>query len=125
MPGGRPHKKLLEHVLADTFRPREHGRILSGEDLPLKPPHPDPSAGMVRIWGRLRAAQDEYRVTESVEHRHDLALEFSRLGSEYLEAVQRARRDPSKELDGLAEILAVNRRARRLSAQAEARRSAA
>jgi hypothetical protein len=125
MPGGRPAKKLLEHVLADSFRPREHGRILAGEDLPLKAPHPDASPGMVRIWGRLRAVQDEYRGTDSVEHRHDLALEFSRLGSEYLQAEQRARRDPTKELDGLAEILTVNRRARRLAAQAEARRSAA
>lgn len=114
MPGGRPQKKLLDHVLEDTFRPTEHGRFLAAaEDLPVRPPHAGASPGMRRIWDRLRSVQNEYRQTSSLEIRHDLALEFSRLGSEYLEAVARSHRDPTKELDGLHEILAVNRRARK------------
>jgi len=117
MPGGRPSKKLLDHVLDDSFRPKEHGRLLAAaEDLPLRAPHPDPSPAQIRIWGRLRAVHTEYREVSSVEVRYDLALEFSQLATEYLQAAARSRRDPTKELDGLSEILAVNRRARRLAA---------
>ena len=126
MPGGRPQKRLLDHVLEDTFRPKEHGRFLAAaEDLPLRPPHADPSPAQVRIWGRLRAVHTEYREVSSVEVRHDLALEFSRLCTEYLEAASRSRRDPTKELDGLSEILESNRRARRNDAAKTARARAA
>jgi len=114
MPGGRPQKMLLDHVLEGTFRPREHGSYLAGAlELPIKPPHSDPSPAQARLWARLRDLQHEYRTEESVEQRHDLSLEFGRTSAEYLEAAARSRRDPTKELDGLSEILAVNRRARK------------
>ena len=116
MPGGRPPKKLLDHILERTFIASEHGRFIErAEDLPVRPPVPDPSPATIRIWGRLRAVQVEYREVSSVEVRRDLSLEFGRLVAEYAQAAHRSRRDPAKELDGLAEMLAAGRRARRLA----------
>lgn len=115
MPGGRPQKHLLDHVLEGTYRARENGRMLAAASntLPVRPPYAGPSPAMVRLWARLRSLQEEYRDAGSAEIRHDAALEFGRTVTEYLEAAQSARRDPTKELDGLAELLAVNRRARK------------
>jgi hypothetical protein len=107
-------KTLVEHVRAGTFRPVRHGRLLAGEDLPVKPLHPDPSPAMSRLWSHLRQVQTEYRDARSVDVRHDLALGFSQSATAYLDAVERSRRDPLKDLDGLREIVAVNRYARRV-----------
>lgn len=119
--GGRPPKRLIDHVLGRTFQPKRHGTVLLGESLPLRPPHPDPSPAMKRLWARLRELQSEYREVSSVEVRYDIVLAFSHGVEEYMGAVVRSSRDPLKDLDGLAEIIECNRRARRNAAAAEAR----
>jgi hypothetical protein len=68
---------------------------------------------MVRLWARLRALQSEFRNVASVEVRHDLSREFGRVASEYVDAVAHSRLDPTKDIAGIAEILAVNDEARR------------
>lgn len=112
----------VEHIRAGTFRPERHGKLLAGEDLPVKPLHRDATPAMSRVWGRMRELQFEYRDVKSVEVRHDVALAFSRLANDYLDAAARSRRDPLKEIDGLAEIIAINRYARELYEREQAKR---
>ena len=112
MPGGRPAKRLADHILEGTFRPKDHQRVLAGEDLPQKPPHPSPSPAMARLWDRMRDVQSEFRASLSVEVRRDLAVDFSRLAGEYMKAAKSPRRDPSKDIAGIGDILKINRRAR-------------
>lgn len=111
MPGGRPAKRLADHVLEGTFRPKDHQRLLAGEDLPQKPPHPSPSPAMGRLWDRMRDLQSEFRASTSAEVRRDLAVDFSRLGVEYMKAAKSPRQDPTKDIPGIGAILKVNRRA--------------
>jgi hypothetical protein len=103
---------LLDHVLARSFRPTAHQRKLLGDDLPLAPAHPDPSPAMQRLWARLRALQSEYRDVSSVEVRHDLSRQFSVVAGEYMDAVGYADMDPTADVLGIADVLAVNRVAR-------------
>jgi hypothetical protein len=110
--GGRPAKRLVDHILERSFQPKRHGAVLSGDDLTIKPPHTDPTPAMNRVWGRMRELQAEYRDVTGPDIRRDVILAFSRATDEYMDAVERAHLDPTKDLDGLADILAINRRAR-------------
>lgn len=110
----RAAKPLVDHVRAGTFRPERHGKLLAGEDLPVRALHRDPSPTMNRLWTRLRELQFEYRDVTSVDVRHDIALDFSRSATAYLDSVGRSRRDPLNELHGLREIVTINRYARRV-----------
>ena len=109
----RPAKTLLEHVRAGTFRPERHGKLLAGEELPVRPLRRGPSPAASRIWARMRELQHEYREVGPVEVRHDLARAFSQLANDYSSAAQ-TQRDPLEELDGLREIVTVNRCAVRI-----------
>jgi len=111
MPGGRPSEKLIDHVLRGTFRPERHQGLLNGEDLPQKPPHPGPSPAMTRLWDRTRDVQSEFRLATSAEVRRDLVVDFSRLAGEYMKVARAPRRDPTKDIPGIGEMLKVNRRA--------------
>jgi hypothetical protein len=115
-------KSLLDHVRDGTFRPRMHTAVLAREALPVKPPHSNPTPAMNRLWSQLRDLQSEFRDVTSVDVRHDLALAFSRGVAEYLDAATRSRRDPTKEIAGLAEIIAINRYARERYAREQQRR---
>ncbi len=110
--GGRPPKRLHDHILQRTFRPKQHGGLLAGEDLHIRLPHRDATPAMKRLWSRLRDLQSEYRDADGTELRRDIILTFSRVADEYMDAVDRATHDPAKDLDGLGDIIAVNRRAR-------------
>ena len=105
---------LLEHLVEGTFRPQNNARLLLGMALTVRPPPAADSPAGRRIWVRLRTLQAEYREAQGIELRHEIAVEFSKATNELAEARARGHRDPLKELDGLAEIIAVNRRARRL-----------
>jgi len=61
----------------------------------------------------MRELQSEFREVGSVEVRRDLARAFSQLANDYLRAAQE-QRDPLEDLDGLREIVAVNRYALRI-----------
>ena len=110
----RQAKTLLEHILDRTFRPTAHQRLLAGVDLPLNPPHRNPTPAMTRLWARLRAQQSEFRDVSSVEVRHDLAHQFGSTAREYMDAVDYGQLRPEDDVAGLAEILAVNDAARAL-----------
>jgi hypothetical protein len=106
----RASKPLIEHVRDGTFRPRAHGKLLSGVNLPLAPDVRSPACH--RIWARLRSLQVEYRDASGVDLRHELALEFSKVANELLEAQARDSRDPLADIAGLREIVKINAHAR-------------
>lgn len=66
---------------------------------------------MSRLWDRMRDVQSEFRAATSAEVRRDLAVDFSRLGTEYMKAAKSPRVDPTKDIPGIGAILKVNRRA--------------
>ena len=107
-------KSLLDHVRDGTFRPRMHTAVLAREALPVKPPHPNPTPAMNRLWSRLRDMQSAFRDVTSVEVRHDLALAFSRGVTDYLDAATRMRSDPLEDIEGLREIVTATRYAQRV-----------
>ena len=110
--GGRPPKRLIDHVLGRTFEPKRHGTVLAGEDLPIKPPHPSPTPAMGRLWSRMRELQAEFRSVDGPDIRRDIILAFSRSIDEYMDAVDRSHHDPTKDIEAIGDIIAVNRRAR-------------
>ncbi len=110
-----------EHVVEGTFRPANNGRLMLGLDLPVRPPPAVDSPAARRIWVRLRELQGEYRGAAGVDLRHEIAVAFSKATNELHEAAARGNADPLAELDGLAQIVEENRRARRLYAEKQQR----
>jgi hypothetical protein len=106
-------KTLLQHILDGSLRPQRHGRLIAARnDLPIKPPHPDPTGAMSRLWVRLRQLQQDIHDQPSVEIRHDLVLQFCEAAAEYMSAVEHAKLDPTDDVAGIENILAANDRAR-------------
>ena len=110
--GGRPPKRLIDHVLGRTFEPKRHGTVLTGEDLPIRLPHPGATPAMKRLWQRMRELQAEYRNVDGADVRRDIILAFSRSADEYMDAVDRSHHDPVADIAAIGDVIAVNDRAR-------------
>lgn len=79
---------------------------------------------MSRLWDRMRDVQSEYRSAQAEEVKRDLAVDFSRLAIDYMTAVTSSRHDPTKDIDGIAEIIDWNRYAIARAQRAAAREAA-
>lgn len=106
----RQSKSLAAHVRDGTFRPSAHLHLLvSGADLPVKTPDPNPTPAMTRLTARLRELQVEARDVRSAEVRYDLAREFGRVAGDYVKARDHAPPDDEDVVAGLRELRAALR----------------